>query len=136
MCLSHIHIKSIVFFYLFSVDDLIALTEAVAFQMMQGNFDRALSSNVATMYANLKLYGAQLEALYKDFLDRFVFILTDHSSYNRHKEADQIMLQYLSSNLVCRYCCSAAVTNKPRPSPSISYFFMVGYVNYYCDIFC
>ena len=55
-----------------AVDDLIVLTEAVAYQMMQGNYDRALQSNVATMYSNLKLYGAQLEALYKDFLDRFV----------------------------------------------------------------
>lgn len=61
----------IIDFY-FIVDDLIVLTEAVAYQMMQGNFDRALQSNVATMYSNLKLYGAQLEALYKDFLDRLV----------------------------------------------------------------
>lgn len=58
----------------FTVDDLIVLTEAVAYQMMQGNYDRALQSNVATMYSNLKLYGAQLEALYKDFLDRFVLV--------------------------------------------------------------
>lgn len=58
--------------FIFSVDDLIVLTEAVAYQMMQGNYDRALQSNVATMYSNLKLYGAQLEALYKDFLDRLV----------------------------------------------------------------
>lgn len=57
-----------------AVDDLIVLTEAVAYQMMQGNYDRALQSNVATMYSNLKLYGAQLEALFKDFLDRSVFI--------------------------------------------------------------
>lgn len=42
--------------------------------MMQGNYDRALQSNVATMYSNLKLYGAQLEALFKDFLDRLVFL--------------------------------------------------------------
>lgn len=48
--------------------------------MMQGNYDRALQSNVATMYSNLKLYGAQLEALYKDFLDRFVIIYI--STYN------------------------------------------------------
>lgn len=60
---------------LFTVDDLIVLTEAVAYQMMQGNYDRALQSNVATMYSNLKLYGAQLEALYKDFLDRCVFFV-------------------------------------------------------------
>lgn len=50
------------------------LTEGVAYQMMQGNFDRALQSNVSTMYSNLKLYGAQLEALYKEFLDRLVLI--------------------------------------------------------------
>lgn len=47
------------------------LTEAVAYQMMQGNYDRVLQSNVATMYSNLKLYGAQLEEFYKDFLDRY-----------------------------------------------------------------
>lgn len=56
-----------------AVDDLIVLTEGVAYQMMQGNFDRALQSNVATMYSNLKLYGAQLEALYKEFLDRLSY---------------------------------------------------------------
>lgn len=60
--------------FVVTVDDLIVLTEAVAYQMMQGNYDRALQSNVATMYSNLKLYGAQLEALYKDFLDRFAQI--------------------------------------------------------------
>lgn len=40
--------------------------------MMQGNYDRVLQSNVSTMYSNLKLYGAQLEELYKDFLDRYL----------------------------------------------------------------
>lgn len=55
-----------------AVDDLIVLTEAVAYQMMQGNYDRVLQSNVSTMYSNLKLYGAQLEELYKDFLDRYL----------------------------------------------------------------
>lgn len=59
----------------FSVDDLIVLTEAVAYEMMQGNYDRALHGNVSTMYSNLKLYGAQLEALYKDFLDRLVCVV-------------------------------------------------------------
>lgn len=70
----YIYAKMVLSFPLFSfsVDDLIVLTEAVAYQMLQGNFDRALQSNVATMYSNLKLYGAQLEALYKDFLDRFL----------------------------------------------------------------
>lgn len=58
--------------FVFAVDDLIVLTEAVAYQMMQGNYDRVLQSNVATMYSNLKLFGAQLEELYKDFLDRYV----------------------------------------------------------------
>ncbi|XP_047544921.1 eukaryotic translation initiation factor 4E-binding protein Mextli isoform X8 [Vanessa atalanta] len=66
-----------------SVDDLIVLTEAVAYQMMQGNFDRALQSNVATMYSNLKLYGAQLEALYKDFLDRYFVVFRNGSQDER-----------------------------------------------------
>ncbi|XP_039764799.1 eukaryotic translation initiation factor 4E-binding protein Mextli isoform X1 [Pararge aegeria] len=66
-----------------SVDDLIVLTEAVAYQMMQGNFDRALQSNVSTMYSNLKLYGAQLEALYKDFLDRFFVVFRNGSQDER-----------------------------------------------------
>lgn len=66
--------KSLLYIFVLclTVDDLIVLTEAVAYQMMQGNYDRALQSNVATMYSNLKLYGAQLEALFKDFLDRLV----------------------------------------------------------------
>lgn len=42
--------------------------------MMQGNYDRVLQSNVSTMYSNLKLYGSQLEELYKDFLDRYLNI--------------------------------------------------------------
>ncbi|KAL0894990.1 hypothetical protein ABMA27_013469 [Loxostege sticticalis] len=66
-----------------SVDDLIVLTEAVAYQMMQGNYDRALQSNVATMYSNLKLYGAQLEALYKDFLDRYFVVFRNGSQDER-----------------------------------------------------
>ncbi|KAL4712996.1 hypothetical protein ACJJTC_012066, partial [Scirpophaga incertulas] len=66
-----------------SVDDLIVLTEAVAYQMMQGNYDRALHSNVATMYSNLKLYGAQLEALYKDFLDRYFVVFRNGSQDER-----------------------------------------------------
>ncbi|CAG4998117.1 unnamed protein product [Parnassius apollo] len=66
-----------------SVDDLIVLTEGVAYQMMQGNFDRALQSNVATMYSNLKLYGAQLEALYKDFLDRYFVVFRNGSQDER-----------------------------------------------------
>ncbi|XP_022834676.1 eukaryotic translation initiation factor 4E-binding protein Mextli isoform X9 [Spodoptera litura] len=65
------------------VDDLIVLTEAVAYQMMQGNYDRALQSNVATMYSNLKLYGAQLEALYKDFLDRYFVVFRNGSQDER-----------------------------------------------------
>ncbi|XP_061707498.1 eukaryotic translation initiation factor 4E-binding protein Mextli isoform X4 [Cydia pomonella] len=66
-----------------SVDDLIVLTEAVAYEMMQGNYDRALQSNVSTMYSNLKLYGAQLEALYKDFLDRYFVVFRNGSQDER-----------------------------------------------------
>ncbi|XP_059046203.1 eukaryotic translation initiation factor 4E-binding protein Mextli isoform X5 [Achroia grisella] len=66
-----------------SADDLIVLTEAVAYQMMQGNYDRALQSNVATMYSNLKLYGAQLESLYKDFLDRYFVVFRNGSQDER-----------------------------------------------------
>ncbi|VVC99861.1 unnamed protein product [Leptidea sinapis] len=66
-----------------SVDDLIVLTEAVAYQMMQGNFDRVLQSNVSTMYSNLKLYGAQLESLYKDFLDRYFVVFRNGSQDER-----------------------------------------------------
>ncbi|XP_041981561.1 eukaryotic translation initiation factor 4E-binding protein Mextli isoform X2 [Aricia agestis] len=66
-----------------SVDDLIVLTEAVAYQMMQGNYDRALQSNVSTMYSNLKLYGAQLESLYKEFLDRYFVVFRNGSQDER-----------------------------------------------------
>ncbi|GBP31194.1 Eukaryotic translation initiation factor 4E-binding protein Mextli [Eumeta japonica] len=66
-----------------SVEDLIALTEAVALQLTQGNYDRALMSNVATMYTNLKLYGAKLESLYKDFLDRYFVVFRNGSQDER-----------------------------------------------------
>ncbi|KOB78991.1 MIF4G domain-containing protein B [Operophtera brumata] len=64
-------------------DDLIVLTEAVAYQMMQGSYDRVLQSNVSTMYSNLKLYGAQLEELYKDFLDRYFVVFRNGSQDER-----------------------------------------------------
>ncbi|XP_045785775.1 eukaryotic translation initiation factor 4E-binding protein Mextli isoform X11 [Maniola jurtina] len=75
-----------------SVDDLLTLTETVAYQMMQGNFDRALQSNVCTMYANLKLYGAQLEAKYKDFLDRFFVVFRNGSQDERLDKKTRLYL--------------------------------------------
>ncbi|XP_023941540.1 eukaryotic translation initiation factor 4E-binding protein Mextli isoform X2 [Bicyclus anynana] len=66
-----------------SVDDIIVFTERVACQMMQGNFDQALQSNVSTMYSNLKVFGAQSELLYKDFLDRYFVIFRNGSQDER-----------------------------------------------------
>ncbi|XP_034827915.1 eukaryotic translation initiation factor 4E-binding protein Mextli isoform X3 [Maniola hyperantus] len=78
-----------------SVDDLLNLTENVAYQMLQGNFDRALQNNICTMYANLKLYGAQLEAQYKDCLDsifRFFVVFRNGSQDERLDKKTRLYL--------------------------------------------
>ncbi|XP_077296519.1 eukaryotic translation initiation factor mextil isoform X2 [Arctopsyche grandis] len=62
-----------------SVDDLIVLTETVACELTRGNYDRCLQNNVALMYQNLKLHGAQLESTYKDLLDRFFVVFRNGS---------------------------------------------------------
>ncbi|XP_073942043.1 eukaryotic translation initiation factor mextil isoform X1 [Choristoneura fumiferana] len=95
-----------------SVDDLIVLTEAVAYEMMQGNYDRALHGNVSTMYSNLKLYGAQLEALYKDFLDRYFVVFRNGSQDERLDKKTRLHLlelielrakQWQSSDYMSQY---------------------------------
>ncbi|CAF4785245.1 unnamed protein product [Pieris macdunnoughi] len=75
-----------------SVDDLIMLTEGVAYQMMQGQFDRALHSNISTMYSNLKLYGAQLEGVYKEFLDRYFVLFRNGSQDERLDKKSRLHL--------------------------------------------
>lgn len=53
-----------------SVDEVMALADTVCQHILNGNSDRALQSNVVTLSASLKLYGQQLETIYKDQLDR------------------------------------------------------------------
>ena len=42
-----------------------ALADTVCQHILNGNSDRALQSNVVTLSASLKLYGQQLETIYK-----------------------------------------------------------------------
>lgn len=63
----------------FAVDDLIVLTETVACELTHGNYDRCLQNNVALMYQNLKLYGPQLDSIYKELLDRFFVVFRNGS---------------------------------------------------------
>lgn len=51
-------------FYLL-VDEVMALADTVCQHILNGNCDRALQSNVVNLSSSLKLYGQQLETIYK-----------------------------------------------------------------------
>ncbi|XP_015608855.1 eukaryotic translation initiation factor 4E-binding protein Mextli isoform X3 [Cephus cinctus] len=53
-----------------TVEDIVSLIDNVAMHLSNGYFDRTLQMNVVTMCNHLKLYAHQLEAIYKDQLDR------------------------------------------------------------------
>ncbi|XP_076632676.1 eukaryotic translation initiation factor mextil isoform X2 [Colletes latitarsis] len=53
-----------------TVEDIVSLIDNVAMQLTNGFHDRTLQMNVVTMCNHLKLYAHQLEAIYKDQLDR------------------------------------------------------------------
>ncbi|XP_015440542.1 PREDICTED: uncharacterized protein LOC107195250 isoform X2 [Dufourea novaeangliae] len=53
-----------------TVEDIVSLIDNVAMQLTNGFHDRTLQMNVVTMCNHLKLYAYQLEAIYKDQLDR------------------------------------------------------------------
>ncbi|XP_017882250.1 eukaryotic translation initiation factor 4E-binding protein Mextli isoform X2 [Ceratina calcarata] len=53
-----------------TVEDIVSLIDNVAMQLTNGFHDRTLQMNVITMCNHLKLYAHQLEAIYKDQLDR------------------------------------------------------------------
>ncbi|XP_029037611.1 eukaryotic translation initiation factor 4E-binding protein Mextli isoform X3 [Osmia bicornis bicornis] len=53
-----------------TVEDIVSLIDNVAMQLTNGFHDRTLQMNVVSMYNHLKLYAHQLEAIYKDQLDR------------------------------------------------------------------
>ncbi|XP_017761916.1 PREDICTED: eukaryotic translation initiation factor 4E-binding protein Mextli isoform X2 [Eufriesea mexicana] len=53
-----------------TVEDIVSLIDNVAMQLTNGFHDRTLQINVITMCNHLKLYAHQLEAIYKDQLDR------------------------------------------------------------------
>ncbi|CAL7935907.1 unnamed protein product [Xylocopa violacea] len=53
-----------------TVEDIVSLIDNVAMQLTNGFHDQALQINVITMCNHLKLYAHQLEAIYKDQLDR------------------------------------------------------------------
>ncbi|XP_011140115.1 eukaryotic translation initiation factor 4E-binding protein Mextli isoform X4 [Harpegnathos saltator] len=53
-----------------TVEDIVSLIDNVAMQLTNGFHDRTLQLNVISMCSHLKLYANQLEAIYKDQLDR------------------------------------------------------------------
>lgn len=54
-----------------SVDEVMALADSVCQHITNGNCDRSLQSNVLTLSSSLKLYGQQLEAVYKGIFTSF-----------------------------------------------------------------
>ncbi|KAK9308770.1 hypothetical protein QLX08_001373 [Tetragonisca angustula] len=53
-----------------TMEDIVSLIDNVAMQLTNGFHDRTLQISVITMCNHLKLYAHQLEAIYKDQLDR------------------------------------------------------------------
>ncbi|KAI4490153.1 hypothetical protein M0804_004335 [Polistes exclamans] len=53
-----------------TVEDIVSLIDNVTMQLTSGFHDQTLQMNVVTMCNHLKLYAHQLEAIYKDQLDR------------------------------------------------------------------
>ncbi|PNF34351.1 hypothetical protein B7P43_G15492 [Cryptotermes secundus] len=53
-----------------SVEDIMALADTVSMHLANANFDQLLRVNIISICNNLKLFGQQLETVYKDQLDR------------------------------------------------------------------
>ncbi|XP_061937946.1 eukaryotic translation initiation factor 4E-binding protein Mextli isoform X4 [Apis cerana] len=66
-----------------TVEDIVSLIDNVAMQLTNGFHDRALQMNVITMCNHLKLYAHQLEAIYKDQLDRAFVAIRNGSQDER-----------------------------------------------------
>ncbi|XP_021939688.1 eukaryotic translation initiation factor 4E-binding protein Mextli isoform X2 [Zootermopsis nevadensis] len=53
-----------------SVEDIMALADSVSMHLANANFDQMLRVNIISICNSLKLFGQQLETIYKDQLDR------------------------------------------------------------------
>ncbi|XP_012230384.1 eukaryotic translation initiation factor 4E-binding protein Mextli isoform X2 [Linepithema humile] len=66
-----------------TVEDIVSLIDNVAMQLTNGFHDRTLQVNVISMCSHLKLYANQLEAIYKDQLDRAFVAIRNGSQDDR-----------------------------------------------------
>ncbi|KAL6423921.1 hypothetical protein ACFW04_009696 [Cataglyphis niger] len=66
-----------------TVEDIVSLIDNVAMQLTNGFHDRTLRMNVISMCSHLKLYANQLEAIYKDQLDRAFVAIRNGSQDDR-----------------------------------------------------
>ncbi|XP_011329101.1 eukaryotic translation initiation factor 4E-binding protein Mextli isoform X2 [Ooceraea biroi] len=66
-----------------TVEDIVSLIDNVAMQLTNGFHDRTLQMNVISMCNHLKLYANQLEAIYKDQLDRAFVAIRNGSQDDR-----------------------------------------------------
>lgn len=54
-----------------TVEEIMALTDSVALNLTNANYDLTLKSNIKNLHSFLKLYGSKLEAVYKGELVNF-----------------------------------------------------------------
>ncbi|XP_035740152.1 eukaryotic translation initiation factor 4E-binding protein Mextli-like isoform X2 [Vespa mandarinia] len=66
-----------------TVEDIVSLIDNVTMQLTNGFHDQTLQMNVITMCNHLKLYAHQLEAIYKDQLDRAFVAIRNGSQDER-----------------------------------------------------
>ncbi|XP_046746976.1 eukaryotic translation initiation factor 4E-binding protein Mextli isoform X1 [Diprion similis] len=66
-----------------TVEEIVSLIDNVAIHLSNGYFDRTLQMNVITMCNHLKLHAHQLEAIYKDQLDRAFVAIRNGSQDER-----------------------------------------------------
>ncbi|XP_033232215.1 eukaryotic translation initiation factor 4E-binding protein Mextli isoform X2 [Belonocnema kinseyi] len=66
-----------------TIEDIVSLIDNVAMHLSNGYYDRMLQTNVITMCNHLKLYSHQLEAIYKDQLDRAFVAIRNGSQDER-----------------------------------------------------
>ncbi|XP_039312327.1 eukaryotic translation initiation factor 4E-binding protein Mextli isoform X3 [Solenopsis invicta] len=66
-----------------TTEDIVSLIDNVAMQLTNGFHDRTLQMNVISMCSHLKLYANQLEAIYKDQLDRAFVAIRNGSQDDR-----------------------------------------------------
>ncbi|XP_029164639.1 eukaryotic translation initiation factor 4E-binding protein Mextli isoform X3 [Nylanderia fulva] len=66
-----------------TTEDIVSLIDNVAMQLTNGFHDRTLQMNVISMCSHLKLYANELEAIYKDQLDRAFVAIRNGSQDDR-----------------------------------------------------